>query len=264
MPMRQLKSLRLLACFGVLTIPATAPAATTPAEGKLTLGTSLYYSSGDYDGTESVNIWSFSARIKYELGRSTLKLSIPYLSITSPAGTVIDPDGQIVAGTGARATEEGLGDVVLAYGYSLLDKPAGGWLLDMLGKVKFSTGDDSRGLSSGETDYALQADAYYLMGAATPFFTLGYRVPGDPDGINYRNQWYGTVGLSYKLSKIDSAGAMWDMRKASLESRDPKRELTLFWTHKFGTQFKVQTYGSAGFSEAVPDYALGATLTYVP
>lgn len=247
-------------------MPCLLAALLTPpcavAADKLSLGTSFYYGSGDYGGTEDVDIWSLSARIKYETGRSTFKLSVPYLSITSPAGSVVAGDGQIIGGAGARQTEQGMGDVVLSYGYSLLAKPVRGWLLDAQGKVKFSTGDDARGLSSGETDYALQLDGYYLMGKATPFLTLGYRVPGDPDGTNYRNMWFGTLGLSYKLTRSDSAGAMWDMREPIRESSDARRELTLFWTHKFTPVLKVQTYGIAGFSDAVADWGAGASLTY--
>ncbi|MFA5081759.1 MAG: hypothetical protein WC474_04335, partial [Hydrogenophilaceae bacterium] len=199
-------------------LAALAAEAAEPARYSLTAG--MDYSSGKYGANSDTDIWYVPVRFKYERGPSTVKLTVPYLRITAPTGgTVIgyDDDGRPIysGGTGGRSTDEGLGDLVLAYTYSLFDKPRGGFLVDLGAKVKFATADEQKGLGSGKNDYGVFTDVYYLAGAATPFATVGYRVLGEPAGIELRNVWQSTLGLAYRISDRDSTGAMWDWRQSS-------------------------------------------------
>lgn len=249
-----------LAC-AVLALPAAAEPA------RYSLGVGLDYSSGDYGTGSDTEIWYLPLRFKYERGPATLKLTVPYLRITAPSGGTLvgfDDDGRpIYSGGGARTTTEGLGDVVLTYTHSLFGQPRGHFLLDLGAKVKFATADADKGLGSGENDYGVFADAYYVAGAATPFATLGYRVLGDPAGLELRNVWQTSLGLTYRLSKADSLGAMWDWRQAGTAGRDGISELTAYWVHKTAGGLKLQAYGVAGFSDTSPDYGLGLMVTAV-
>lgn len=250
----------MLAC-AALALPGSAAA--EPA--RYSLGAGLDYSSGDYGTGSATEIWYLPLRFKYERGPATLKLTVPYLRITAPSGgTVIgyDDGGRpIYSGGGARTTEEGLGDVVLTYSHSLFEQPRGRFLVDLGAKVKFATADADKGLGSGENDYGVFADVYYLAGAATPFATLGYRVLGDPAGLELRNVWQTTLGLTYKLARDDSLGAMWDWRQAGTVARDGISELTVYWAHRMAGGLNLQAYGVAGFSDTSPDYGLGLMVT---
>ncbi len=226
--------------------------------GDLTFSTGLDYSTGKYGSTASTDIYYVPLTLKYESGRSTLKTTLPYLRITS--------------GAAPRTTQEGVGDWAFSYGYSLFDQPRNGFLVDLVGKFKLATADESKGLGTGENDFAAQIDLYYMAGNLSPFMTVGYRVPGDPAGQSLGNVWYGTLGAGYKISPSDNAGIMWDLRQASLDSGTGpitvdvdghvisginSSELTLYWVHKFRPDIKLQIYAVKGLSDASADKGLG-------
>jgi hypothetical protein len=257
---------RLLACLGGVALAlATAPAqaAETP---RYSLTTGLDFSSGNYGSSADTEMWYLPVTLKYQRGPGTLKVTVPYLRITAPAGATVvgyDDDGRPIYASGGsgRTTNEGLGDVVLTYSHGLYEQPGGGLLVDLGAKVKLPTAGAAKGLGSGKTDYAVYTDLYYQAGALSPFATLGYRVMGDPAGIDLRNVWYGTLGLAYRLSERDSVGAMWDLRQATLAGGDGINELTAYWAHRLGAGLKLQAYGVAGFSHVSPDYGLGLMVT---
>ncbi|OYY93759.1 MAG: hypothetical protein B7Y41_09825 [Hydrogenophilales bacterium 28-61-23] len=235
--------------------------------GELSLTTGLDTSSGKYGGTASTVVRYVPFTVKYEQGRSTYKVTLPYVSITSPSGggTVsIDGNGNIISsgGAGPSVTQSGLGDVVGSYSYSLIEEPLHGWLMDATVKVKLPTGDEAKGLSTGERDFTVLADFYYPAGKWTPFVTLGYRMPGNPPGGTLRNTWLGSLGVGHKLSQTNSAGFMFDAREATSANSVGSRELTAYWVHKFTPQTKFQLYAVKGFSDASADYGLGAMLTH--
>jgi hypothetical protein len=234
------------------------------ADGLFTVSAGLDYSSGKYGGSSSTDMWYAPLILKYEREASTFKLNVPYLRITAPSdGEVIDigPDGRpIYSGTGRRVTREGLGDVVATYTHAVIREPWRNWLADLSAKVKLPTADEDQGLGTGETDYALLADLYYLAGRTSPFFTLEYRMPGDPPGVSLRNVWGLTVGLGYQFSPRDSAGLMAYVRQSLRPDSPEPRELTAYWTHKFAGGLKLQSYATTGFSDASPDHEVGFTL----
>jgi len=239
-----------------------APGLSPAADGKLTLSAGLDYSSGDYGSDTDTEVWYFPFMAKYEIGRSIIKLTVPYLQVDGPSGcTVID--GRPICGTtGTTSSEQGLGDVVLGYSYSLTPQPVAGFIVDLGGKIKFATADEDKGLGTGENDYSLQADAFYMAGKVTPFATLGYRFMGDPDGYDFNDTWFGTLGVDYKLSQTNNVGGLWDLRQKVTDDSDGASELMLYWSHKFTGGYKLQTYAVSGFSDASPDYGLGVMLLY--
>jgi len=232
--------------------------------GELSLITGLDTSIGKYGGTDSTVVRYLPVTIKYEQERSTFKATLPYVSITSSSNVIIDQDGNIISSgaAGARVTQSGPGDVVASWAYSLIDQPQHGWLMDTTLKVKLPTGDKSKGLSTGEYDYSVLADFYFLAGKWMPFLTLGYRMPGNPPGGSLQNTWMGSLGAGYKFSQTDSAGFMLDARQASSASSVGSRELTGYWVHKFTPETKLQLYAVKGFSDASADYGLGAMVTH--
>jgi len=237
-----------------------APAALAADEGKLTLSAGVDFSSGDYGSNTDTEVWYLPLTAKYELGRSIFKLTMPYLRVSGPSGCVIIDGRPVCDASGAASSEEGLGDVVLGYSYSLMPKPVAGFFIDLGGKVKLGTADEDKGLGSGKNDYSAQADVYYLAGQFTPFATLGYRFMGDPAGYDFNDTWFGSLGLAYKLSNQNSVGALWDLRQKLTNDGEGANELMLYWSHNFAAGYKLQTYAVAGFSDASPDYGLGVML----
>ena len=105
-----------------------AAGAAVGEEGTLTLYGGADYSTGKYGSSQGTDISYFPVIAKYERGRFTAKVTIPYLRITGP-GNVIGFDGVIVVplppGTAPpRRTASGLGDVIAAASYTVLDDHA--------------------------------------------------------------------------------------------------------------------------------------------
>jgi hypothetical protein len=234
------------------------------AQDTFTLTAGFDYSSGKYGDTEKTDILYIPFTGKYETGRWLLKLTVPYIRITGPGNVVRDIGVIRPAGaTVPRTTESGLGDVVAAATYNVYAQTGHNPLLvDLTGKIKFGTADDTKGLGTGKNDYALQVDLYKTIDNFTPFATVGYKWLGSPAGTSLNNVAYGSLGGSYKLSPKNSAGLIFDFRQKASAAGAPQRELTAFVTHRIDKDWKAQGYVVKGFSDGSPDWGLGALASY--
>ena len=235
------------------------------AEGKLSLTSGVDYSSGKYGQSQSTDITYIPFIAKYETGNTTLKLTVPWVKITGP-GDVVGGNTPIVIGSSNRptTTESGLGDVVFSATQTIAQfGERNPLVLDITGKVKFGTASSSKGLGTGENDYTVELDAYKSINpAVTLFGDIGYKKLGDPSGINLNNVWFGSAGFAYQLSPANSAGMMADIRQAAIDTSQPLRELTVFLTHKFNANYKLQSYLTSGNTDASTDLGGGLMLAW--
>jgi hypothetical protein len=269
---------------------------TALAEGSgLTLSTGFDYSSGKYGESQSTTSWTVPVQAKYETGRLSLKLSMPWVRTSGTANietglTLSDvrgcdstrdqqerpadcAGGSTVVTTATSRTESGLGDLVASGFYNLIE-PEGGVGLDVGLKVKFATADSDKCLlTTGANDYSVQADLYRTSNNLTPYVTLGWTRKGDPDArdaqcrlvggkVNLRDPFYASVGVSYRLDDATSVGLVYDFREKLLSRSDPVSEASLSVTRKLGKSWRLQGYGLAGFSDASPDWGVGASVDY--
>lgn len=234
---------------------------TAPARHGLTMTTGVDYSSGTYGGTQSTDMTYLPIIGKYETGKWTLKLTVPYISITGP-GNVVPNLGTVTANTSARSTHSGLGDVIASVSRTVYYSRTTQTLVDLTGKVKFATADQTKGLGTGKNDYAAQVDVYKLMGKLTPFATVRYNVLGNPSGYALHNVWYGAIGGAYRLTPQTSGGVMVDLRQKSSAAGAPHRDLIVFLSHALDTKWKLQGYMVKGFANGSPDWESGAMIAY--
>lgn len=227
------------------------------AEGTVSLTTGFDYTTGKYGGTDSTNILSIPFSGKYQTDDYFLKLTIPYISVTT-AGGVVQGLGPIKKTTTRVTTQSGLGDITASAGYTVYYTDQ--LLLDLVGNIKFGTADAGQNLGTGENDYSTQLDGYYTLDTVTLLGTLGYKVIGAPAGVSVNNIVYGTVGFSNKLSDKASAGVLLDIAQATTDLAPGKRELTLFASNKINRNNRIQLYFLKGFSDSSPDYGMGLML----
>lgn len=240
---------------------AVASTAAHAADTKLVFSTGLDYSSGKYGQTEDTNITYVPFTGKYEMDRWTFKATVPYIQIDGPAN--VTPDSRVVVNPGTRAVrtkESGLGDVVLNAAYSTYSNTEQQLYIDIGGKVKLPTADEKKGLGSGKADYSIYSDVFKTYGNVTLLGTLGYKVFGDPDGINLNNVLFGSAGFSYKLSQADSIGFVVDVRERTTDGSTALREYSVFYSHKFDDTYKLQTYLVTGDTTSSVDIGGGAIL----
>lgn len=233
------------------------------ANGKIHTTLGMDYSTGKYGSDTETSIWSVPVAMKYEMGSVTWKASLPWIQVKTPVGSSLGPDGRPIDGiTGTRTTESGLGDLVTSATWAAFENTDKGIAVDLTGKIKWGTADDRKGLGTGENDFSLQADIYKNSGKTALFATLGYKVYGDPTGIDFKNVGYGGVGFAHRLSDQSSAGLIWDYRPKVSSSGHPTNEMTAFMTRKLNERTKLQFYAVKGFSDGSPDWGGGLVLIH--
>lgn len=238
-------------------------AASCHAEGMFTTSLGFDYSSGNYGSAVETSILSIPLAVKYETGAFTMKASIPWLHVRSPAGSIIGPDGHPIGGVSApRVSENGMGDMVTSLTWAAFEDAQSRTALDVTGKVKWGTADEDKGLGTGEHDASFQLDAYKTISTTSLFVTLGYKIYGDPAGLDFRNAGFGGVGFSHRISQPVSAGLSWDYRPKITSTGNPINELTAFMSYKFTPVTKLQVYALSGLSDGSPDWGGGVTLAH--
>ncbi|NHA13736.1 transporter [Thioalkalivibrio sp. XN279] len=238
---------------------AESPRATSPGSFQLSVGTE--FTTGEYGGDRSVDELYIPLTGWYRSDRMSLRLTVPYLRVDAPAGTIIEgPGGQPIPGDGPDVTESGLGDVVL--GMTLYDawkNRAGDLALDLGGSIKLGTADEDKGLGTGQTDFTLQADLVKFLPGFTAIGSVGYVFRGDPDGFTLDDGLIASVGgLSNSGSRGMRVGAFLDYREAGYEFNDDRLEaLGMVGWRMDG--WGAYVTASVGLSDSAPDWGLGLT-----
>lgn len=233
-----------------------ACAAQAQEESPLTLGAGLHYSSGDYGTGSTTRITSLAATARYESGPWTYRATLPYLRVEGDT-SVIPGVGAVRGGAAASNTESGLGDIVLGATYAAYYDAARAFGMDLTGKVKLPTADETKGLGTGAPDFAFLVDFYRTFDRFTGFAGIGYHVLGDAPGLPLDNVWSASLGMSYKLDQRDSAGLSLDGRERAARGSDRQRELTGFFTRKLDGVWKAQLYALIGLADGSPDWGFG-------
>ncbi len=246
-----------------LLIACVLPAAPVHAEGPWTASAGLDYSSGRYGTAADTDILSIPVSVRYQTGPHTLKAALSWLHVRSPADTLLGPDGRpISGGTAHRTLENGPGDLVTSVVWAVHDNPELGTSVDLTGKIKWGTADVAKGLGSGEHDLALQADFYQSVGRAALFASIGYKIYGDPDGVDYDNVAFGGLGGSLRLGPGTSLGLSWDYRPKLTATGHASNEWTLFATRRLTEHTKLQAYLVKGIAAGSPDMGAGLMLLH--
>ena len=229
------------------------------AQGPLELGAGLHYSTGNYGTGSETEITTLAATGRYETGPWVYKATVPYLEVTGE-NAVVPGVGRVRGASGRRRTESGLGDIVLSATYQAYYDRASTLGVDLTGKLKLPTADETRGLGTGEADFAFLVDAYQTFDRITGFAGVGYHILGDPPGQPLNNVWSASFGATYKIDQRDSAGASFEGRQRAAPGGAPQRELMGFFQRKLDAFWKAQAYALIGLADGSPDWGLGLSL----
>lgn len=244
-------------------VAIAAGTADTSAAGSLTVGTGIDYSTGKYGGSTATEVLYVPFYARAELDRWLFRLTVPQINIRSQGRAVIVDGRPVVIPDPSmpRTTASGIGDTVAAIGYNILDSERTGLIVDLYGKVKFPTGDSEHGLGTGEYDYALQIDLAKAIRRVSLLSTVGYRSLGNPPGIHFRDVWYGSAGLTYRIDDLHTTGVLYDYREPSTAQGFHQSELTAFLSRRITPELKLQIYGIRGLSEGSPAWGAGVMLS---
>lgn len=242
---------RILACAGMLWILS--------AQAQLELGAGLHYSTGDYGTGSETEITSLAFTGRHESGRWVYRATVPYLEVKGE-NAVVPGVGRVRGGGGRRRTESGLGDIVLSASTAAYYDRASTLGVDLTGKLKLPSADETKGLGTGEADVAFLVDAYQTFDRITGFAGLGYHILGDAPGQPLDNVWSVNLGASYRIDARDSWGVSFDARQRAAPGAGPQRELMGFFQRKLDGLWKAQAYALIGLADGSPDWGFGLSL----
>lgn len=182
------------------------------------------------------------------------------LSKTSTAGFTggIPLGGSSLSST----TRSGLGDIVAAFSYNLIDHAPTGIAFDITTRIKIPTASAKQNMGSGQVDYAIQGDLFKTVSKFTLSATFGYRILGNPSGIIFHNVLYGAAGAGYQLSPSIAIGTNYTMGQSPVRLED-SRDLTLYLSQRITNSFRLNAYGIRGFSDRSPDWGGGINMRYI-
>jgi len=226
------------------------------------LSTGVDFSSGKFGGTEAIEDMYVPVIAGINSGRFGMRITVPYLSVTGPSGTIIGPDGQPIPGEGEVTTESGLGDISLSLTvYDVFFDADAGLAVDLTGAVKFGTADRDRGLGTGENDFSVYLDGYKFFDRLTLLGSLGYRWRGSPSDVAFNNVALASAGGAYAVTGQTMLGLVVDYRQPALPDSDDIRELTGFASTQLGEDWQMQIYAFTGFTDSSPDWGAGLSFT---
>ncbi len=223
------------------------PGAAIAADGTLSVRAGVERVSGDYGGPQSLEDTSIPVTLLYERPRMAVRVLVPYLEIA-----LVDAvDSSIY-------NETGLGDVVVSVtGFDVYRSSRGTVAVDLTGKLKLGTADELRGLGTGETDYSAQADIYRLFERTAFVTSVGYRVRGEPTGVEFEDTWLLSLGAMRRFTTATSGALFLDYRESAIAGSTAIREITASITRRLRSPWRLTAYVIRGLSDPSLDWGSG-------
>lgn len=246
--------------FAICAATAAGPAFAQSADGgtDFSITTGVDYSSGDYGTGTDTNILVAPVSARIGAGDLRFSASIPYVRIEG-SGNIVGGDGGpvVIDPNAAPTTRSGIGDLTLGANYAIPEDRFG-LGVDVGARVKLPTAET--GLGTGKTDVSLSGELSRTFGTVTPFVQAGYRIMGDPDGLDLNNVWFGSVGASASLGRSVLL-ASYDYRQATNALVSDSQEVFGAFSTPVSKALNLTLYGSAGLSDGAPDFGIGAMVT---
>lgn len=215
-------------------------------------------SEGDYGTDTDTSITVVPVSLRLRNGDWSLGASMAHVRIDGSPSIVSGGGGPIVLDPAAESTtRSGLGDLSLSASYTIAELL--GAELTLGGRVKLPTGAED--LSTGKTDTKLTLEASAVAGPIMPFVEVGYRMLGDPDGLELQDGLVGSLGATIPLGAPVLIVA-YDYSAASRETLPDSHSLFAGLSGRVANRLRLTGYGTAGLSDGAPDYGVGLLLSF--
>ena len=238
------------------------------APGVWSLSVTGEYSTGDYGTSSSTDIWYFPATLRYETERAAFRVTVPLMSYEGSGNVVVTPGdhnsmghGMTTTTTTGSQTDSGLGDVIVSATYVVIQESAQTPAVALTGKAKLATADTPL-LGTGENDYAAELELIKDYHSVIGYGGVGYKILGDPPGVDFNNVLYGFVGAEYAFDKVRSGGLVLDFAQASTDAGSDFRQLTGYLVRRLDKTLTARGYLLLGLSDSAPDWGIGIGAIY--
>ena len=237
-----------------------------PPDYQWQAGVAAAYMSGTYGTDTRTNIFYLPFSVKRFFPDGDITLVVPYVTIEG-TGAV-----RLVGGVGTRTsktktqgggsgTSSGLGDVILRGRYYLVEETSSMPLVALTARIKMPTAD--AGLGTGEFDEGIGVELTKKLSERwRGFLDGGYTVIGDPEGVEFRNQWWYDIGAGYDVNQNWNLSLYYEEYRALVTTVNNARDL--FFSALFKPTSALRCTGSflVGLSNGAPNYGLTAGLSY--
>lgn len=226
------------------------------------ISASANYETGKYGTDTNTEILYLPLTVKRYFEIGDVSLTIPYLSMKSSSVVSIVDDTvfQIKqrAGTTIVTTNSGLGDIILKGSLYLLQEQQKQPIdLSLVGKIKFPTADDKKGLGTGKYDETVGLEFSKLMLAdLTLLADAYYTFIGSPPGTGIKNRFSFDTGLVDQINKSISASILYEESTPLTSGTPDLRDVMATLEYKVTSELRVFAGGSIGLTGSSPDYGL--------
>jgi hypothetical protein len=247
--------------------PALAQDQATPFEDfHFTGNMGLEYSNGSYGTSRNTNVEIGLPSLSLDTGNFRFNVSVPYMRISGRGLVVFDAAGNAVVINRHSAlppdVRTGWGDLNLSATYTIPPSVLDDFEVKVTGVTKLPTGSEQHRLSTGAADYGVSVDVSRKFGIWGPFVTVGYLLPGQPNGYQLYDTTSVSAGTSLELGSNLVAVASYDFDSASTPLVVASHEMfgSLSWIRDDG--FTLTGYGTAGLSSGSPAVGAGLLISY--
>lgn len=229
------------------------------------VSTSLNYETGDYGTGVSSETWYVPVTVKRYFPSGDLSVTVPYVQTSGSGVTTIDGSVFPIGGAGAPETNSGLGDIILRGSYYLFSESKEvPFDLNLTGKIKLPTADESRGLGTGEFDTGVGLEfAKSLTGGFTGYLDIYYTAIGDPPGLELEDRVSFDLGVSAPLASRWNVSAFYEESTPLVKSNPHLRDILVNFEFKTDSRTKLFFGAVLGLNEASPDYGLSAGVSHL-
>lgn len=271
---------------------AVVPAVAGAADDEWEVGSAPSFSSGRYGTSTRTDMLHTPIMTRRLFGNGDVTFVFPFTCISGNGDfTIVDgtpvPSDPTIATGGRPGTERGratptppplpiptpppavpttdcgMGDLVLRARYYALDER--GWMptIALRGHLKAPTANPERGLGTGKPDVGVGVEVSRMLGGGLlAMVDAGFTVIGDPDDVDYDNNWWYDVGLGRDLSRgLLNLSVFFAEDRAIVPRYENARDILTALTVKGANGWRVQLSGQFGLSDGAPShgFALGAS-----
>lgn len=224
------------------------------------------YSDGNYGTDKDTNVLLGLSTLSAKTGNFQFNVSMPYMRISGRGLVVFDAAGNPIIINRRLSlpadVRSGFGDLNLSAAYAIPPEVLDDFKVSISARVKAPTASGRRRLSTGEADYGASVDVARTYGRWQPFVTLGYLVPGQPEGYVLKNTLSVSTGTSFEFSDSLVAIASYDYDSASSPLLSSSQNLFSSLSWIVNDKITLTAYATKGLTSGSPDIGTGLILAY--
>jgi len=183
---------------------------------------SASYESGKFGTGSRVTTLYLPLTLKYYLPQGDLSLTASYLfqegtNVVTVLEGIAVPIQKPKNAKKKNSAVNGLGDTVLKGSYYLLEENGRFINVSLIGKIKFPTADENRGLGTGQFDEEFGMELTKRVRTQWTLFTdFYYTFIGNPPGFDLKDRFSFDVGVAYRINSPLTLSLFYDQSTALL------------------------------------------------